>query len=156
MKTTLMIALAVATLAACGGKKSGGTTTTTTGGGGAGSGTLYTSLGGEPAVKAVVKDFVEEQVAKDTRINAFFKGVEIPKLEQLLFEQICGAAGGGCTYTGRDMKTAHATMKVKEADFNALVEDLVKSLDKFNVKADDKATLLKVLGGMKGDIVTAQ
>jgi hemoglobin len=155
MKTTLMIALAVATLAACGGKKSGGTTTTT-GGGGAGSGTLYASLGGEPAVKAVVKDFVEEQVAKDARINAFFKGVEIPKLEQLLFEQICGAAGGGCAYTGRDMKTAHATMKVKEADFNALVEDLVKSLDKFKVKEEDKATLLKVLGGMKGDIVTAQ
>ena len=154
MKTMLMIAL-VASLAACGGKKSGGTTTTGGGGEGGGSAaTLYASLGGEPAVKAVVKDFVEEQVAKDTRINAFFKGVDIPKLEQLLFEQICAAAGGGCTYTGRDMKTSHAGMKVKEADFNNLVEDLVKSLDKFNVKADDKATLLKVLGGMKDDIVT--
>ena len=33
------------------------------------------------------------------------------------------------------MKSAHAGMGVSEAYFNALVEDLVKSLDKFNVPA---------------------
>jgi hemoglobin len=47
-------------------------------------------------------------------------------------------------------------MNIKEADFNALVEDLVKSLDKFHVKDADKQALLGVLGPMKGDIVTAQ
>jgi hemoglobin len=149
--------LSVLLVAACGGSQSGGgTTTTTTSGSGAGSGTLFTSLGGEPAIKAVVKDFVEEEVAKDDRINVFFKNTDIPSFEQKLYEQICAAAGGGCTYTGKDMKTAHAGMKIKEADFNALVEDLVKSLDKFHVKDADKQTLLGVLGPMKPDIVTAQ
>ncbi|HEX4456112.1 MAG TPA: group 1 truncated hemoglobin [Kofleriaceae bacterium] len=149
-------ALLIVLLAACGGSQSGGSTTTTTSGSGAGSGTLFTSLGGEPAIKAVVKDFVEEEVAKDDRINAFFKNTDIPSFEQKLYEQICAAAGGGCTYTGKDMKTAHAGMNVKESDFNALVEDLVKSLDKFHVKDADKQTLLGVLGPMKSDIVTAQ
>jgi hemoglobin len=152
MRKVLLIAL----LAACGGSQSGGGTTTTSTGSGAGSGTLFTSLGGEPAIKAVVKDFVEEEVAKDDRINAFFKNADIPGLEQKLYDQICAAAGGGCTYTGKDMKTAHAGMNIKEADFNALVEDLVKSLDKFHVKDADKQALLGVLGPMKGDIVTAQ
>jgi hemoglobin len=152
MRKVLLMAL----LAACGGSQSGGSTTTTSSGSGAGSANLFTSLGGEPAIKAVVKDFVEEEVAKDDRINAFFKNADIPGLEQKLYDQICGAAGGGCTYTGKDMKTAHAGMNIKEADFNALVEDLVKSLDKFHVKDADKQALLGVLGPMKGDIVTAQ
>lgn len=65
---------------------------------------LYVRLGGEPAVKAVVKDFVQN-VAADARVNAFFKNTDIPNLEKLLFEQICAATGGGCTYSGRDMKT---------------------------------------------------
>ena len=148
----LMIVLATASLAACGGKKSGGTTT---GGGGAPAGdTLYARLGGEPAVKAVVKDFVEEQVLKDDRINGFFKGVDGAHLEQMLFEQICGATGGGCTYSGKDMKTAHANMGVADKDFTALVEDLTKSLDKFKVKDKDKNDLLGALAAMKPDIVT--
>ena len=45
-------------------------------------------------------------------------------------------------------------MKIKSADFDALVEDLVKSLDKFKVKDADKQALLGVLGPMKSDIVT--
>jgi hemoglobin len=44
-------------------------------------------------------------------------------------------------------------MKISDAEFNALVEDLVKSLDKFKVPAKEKGELLNALGGMKGDIV---
>ncbi len=51
------------------------------------------------------------------------------------------------------MKAAHAGMKISDAEFTALVEDLVKSLDKFNVGAHEKNELLGALGGMKGDIV---
>jgi hemoglobin len=51
------------------------------------------------------------------------------------------------------MKTAHKGMGITDADFNALVEDLVKALDKFNVGATEKNELLGALGPMKGDIV---
>ncbi len=42
---------------------------------------------------------------------------------------------------------------VSSADFGALVEDLVKALDKFNVGATEKNEILGALGPMKGDIV---
>jgi hemoglobin len=71
----------------------------------------------------------------------------------MLVEQVCQASGGPCTYTGKTMKDAHAGMKITEADFNALVEDLTKSLDKFKVAEREKNELLGALGGMKGDIV---
>lgn len=125
------------------------TTDTTPAGGGK---TLFDRLGGKPVITAVVDDFVAN-VAADARINAFFANTDIPHLKAALVDQICQGAGGPCTYTGKDMKTAHAGMHIKDADFNALVEDLVKSLDKFKVPEKEKNDLLGILGPMKGDIV---
>jgi hemoglobin len=51
------------------------------------------------------------------------------------------------------MKTTHAGMKISESDFNALVQDLVAALDKFNVPAQEKGELLALLGPMKKEIV---
>jgi hemoglobin len=48
-------------------------------------------------------------------------------------DQICRAGGGPFTYTGKSMKEAHQDMGVTTADFNAVVEDLVKALDKLKV-----------------------
>ena len=117
---------------------------------------LFDRLGGKDAITAVIKDFVEERVAKDTRINAFFLNTDIPAFEVKLVDQVCEATGGPCKYKGKDMKTSHAGMKVKESDFNALVEDLVTSLDKFKVPEKEKNELLGALGSMKGDIVTVK
>ena len=113
---------------------------------------LYDRLGGKPAIQAVVDDFIAN-VAADARINPRFGGANIPRLKTRLVDQICEAAGGPCKYTGQSMKVAHAGMKITDAEFTALVEDLVKSLDKFKVPAQEKNELLSALGGMKGDIV---
>lgn len=113
---------------------------------------LYERLGGKAAITSVVDDFVAN-VAADARINARFANTDIPHLKQMLVDQICQATGGPCTYTGKSMVDAHKGMKITEADFNALVEDLTKSLDKFSVPEREKTELLTALGGMKGDIV---
>ncbi len=77
----------------------------------------------------------------------------MPHLKAELVDQICAATGGPCTYTGKDMKTAHKGMGIADADFNALVEDLVKSLNKFNVPAKEQNELLGILGPLKPQIV---
>jgi hemoglobin len=119
---------------------------------------LYKSLGGKKAITAVVDDFVG-RCAGDSRINGFFKQTaadpkRLAKFKMNLVDQICEASGGPCKYKGKDMKSAHAGMGISAADFNALVEDLVATLDKFKVKEADKNALLSVLGPMKSDIVT--
>jgi hemoglobin len=113
---------------------------------------LYDRLGKKEAITAVVDEFVAN-VAADTRINKFFASTDIPKLKMHLVNQICEASGGPCKYTGRSMKEAHKGMGISTADFNALVEDLVKALDKFKVGQKEKDELLGVLGPMKSDIV---
>jgi len=114
---------------------------------------LYDRLGGKLAITAVVDDFVV-RVAADHGINRFFANTDVPSFKAKLVDQICEASGGPCKYTGKDMKTTHAGMGVTDADFNALVEDLVATLDKFKVPEKEKGELLGVLGPMRKDIVT--
>ncbi|MBP6631020.1 MAG: group 1 truncated hemoglobin [Kofleriaceae bacterium] len=148
----ILAALAAASLMACGGGKKdvkeagGGDTTAET------QKTLFERLGGADAISAVVDEFVAN-VAADARVNSFFANTDIDKLKGHLRDQICAATGGGCTYTGRDMKTTHTGMQITEEQFGAVVEDLVKALDKFSVPQAEKDELLGALGGMKGDIV---
>lgn len=113
---------------------------------------LYDRLGGKDAITVVIDDFVAN-VAADKRINARFAKTNIPHFKQMLVDQVCQATGGPCTYTGKSMRDAHKGMKITEAEFNALVEDLTQSLDRHNVGAQEKTELLTALGGMKGDIV---
>jgi hemoglobin len=146
---SILLALTLGAAACGGGKKEPATTTTTQ----PSSKSLYDRLGGVDAIKAVVKDFVEEQVAKDARINARFMNTDIPKFEESLTNQVCEATGGPCKYTGKNMKEAHAGMGITEAEFGALVEDLKKSLTKFNVPQAEQDELIGALAGMHDDVV---
>jgi hemoglobin len=116
---------------------------------------LYKRLGGREGIAIVVGDFTTN-MAGDSRVNARFKEMKPPEVEKFksnLSDQICDAAGGPCSYLGKDMKTAHAGMKITEAEWSATVENLVKALDKNNVSAPAKQDLLGILGTMKKDIV---
>lgn len=116
---------------------------------------LYKRLGGREGIAVVVDDFTANLVA-DARVNARFKSikpVDLLKFKSNLSDQICDATGGPCSYLGKDMKAAHAGMKITEAEWTATIENLVKALDKNNVPAGSKQELLGLLGPMKKDIV---
>jgi hemoglobin len=115
-------------------------------------GTLFDRLGGMPAVEAVV-DELFARIAADPKLNASFAGAPIPRTRRRLIEFVCAAAGGPCTYSGRDMKAAHAGMGVSSAQFDALAGHLVAALDKLKVPEKEKAELLALVAPTKADIV---
>jgi len=151
LRIILVSMLAAASLPACGGTAKAPETAMESK-----QASLYDRLGRRDAIAGVVKDFVEERVAKDKRINAMFANTNIPDLEAKLIDQICEASGGPCKYTGKDMKTTHAGLNIKDADWSALVEDLKASLDHFRVGPQEQKDLLGALAGMHDDIVTAK
>jgi hemoglobin len=114
---------------------------------------LYDRLGGYDAIQAVVDESIKN-IAADKRINNFFASANIPRLRRQLADQICVAAGGPCIYTGRDMKSAHAGMGVRNSQFNALVQDVGKALNKFKVPKREQNELVAALAGTRKDIVT--
>jgi hemoglobin len=116
---------------------------------------LYERLGGLDAITAVVDSF-SARCAGDDRINGKFARTDIPRLRKMLVDQICEATGGPCTYTGRDMRATHDGMGVTTGEFDALVEDLVATLDEFNVPKPEQDELLGLLGPMRSEIVEVE
>lgn len=118
---------------------------------------LYTRLGGINAISAVTDQFLAN-VANDNQINARFADAvanpyRLKLLRNNLIDQICAGSGGPCQYKGKTMLEAHTGMNVTNAEFGALVADLVASLDQFNVPTKEKNDLLAILGPMQPDVV---
>jgi hemoglobin len=118
-------------------------------------GSLYERLGGIKAITAVVENF-RDRVGADNRINQKFARSDLGRLSKMLVDQVCEAAGGPCRYTGRSMKEAHAGMKVTSGEFDALVADLVATLDQFKVGKKEQGEILAVLGPLEPDIVEVE
>lgn len=116
------------------------------------SASLHERLGGRQAIVAVVDEFVDN-IAADERINKFFVNTDMAQFKGLLVEQFCEMSGGPCRYSGRTMRAAHAGMRITDAHFAAMVEDLEKALDTLAVPAREKSELLVLVDGMKNDIV---
>jgi hemoglobin len=116
---------------------------------------LYDRLGGKGAVVAVVDDFVA-RAAADSRINAKFGRTDVPRLKAMLVEQVSEATGGPVKYTGRGMRETHDEMGVTAGEFDALVADLVATLNQFKVPTTEQQELLGILGSLRGDIVEVE
>ena len=61
---------------------------------------------------------------------------------------------GPCTYTGLNMQQAHQGLGITEADFNALVADLQKAMDKHGIPFTAQNQLLARLAPMHRDVDT--
>ena len=113
---------------------------------------LYDRLGGEPAVTAVVDEFLK-RVAADKRINGRFINVDLTRLRTLMIQFVSQATGAPVAYTGREMHDSHAGLQIVDEEFDAIVEDLTGALVQLKVPAREKNELLGALGPLKPKIV---
>ena len=113
---------------------------------------LYERLGGVDGITAAIRA-VEDRSLKDDRISQKFAQTNLDRLTKELVDKLCDITGGPCTYTGRDMRAAHANMGLTNGEFDAFMEDLVAVLDDFKVGKAEQDELLSLLRPMREDIV---
>lgn len=113
---------------------------------------LYTRLGGEAVITQVVNQTIDT-VVQDPRVNQSFDKVNLKRVKTKLVEQICSLTGGGCEYTGDEMKLVHKGLKITEREFYALVEALREALNDNGVGEREKNELLAILAPMKRLVV---
>ena len=113
---------------------------------------VFADFGGEAGLTVLMEDFMAIML-EDPRMRPFFEKVDHTRVKRQLVEQFCGILGGGCTYSGRDMKTAHAGLRIDRADFNALVEDLQIAMNRARVPFRSQNKLLAVLAPMHRQMV---
>jgi hemoglobin len=107
---------------------------------------------GEEAGLIKLMDVFMVKLLEDPRMRPFFENSDQAKVKRHLVEQFCVILGGSCTYSGRDMKTAHAGMNINRANFNALVEDLQWAMNKQGIPFRAQNKLLAKLAPMHREI----
>ncbi len=122
---------------------------------------LYERLGGQPAITAVVDEFVA-RAASNPKVNFTRKGHangwdaaprNVENLKGHLVTFVASATGGAEKYMGRDMASALQGMGITDAEFDAIAADLRASLEKFNVPTKEQNELMTVVGTTRKSIV---
>ena len=119
---------------------------------------LYDRLGGVYSIATVVDDFIERLLVNEVlNANPAIKEARarVPKagLKFHVTTLVCEVTGGPCKYTGRTMKESHAKLNINEAQWQAMVVDFRKTLDKFKVPAREQQELITIVDSTKKDIV---
>lgn len=114
---------------------------------------VFAQFGGKEGLARLMDDFMDNLLA-DPRTKAFFADRDEDRIKLLLTEQFCALLDGPCTYNGRDMKTTHAELVIREEHFNALVEDLQLAMDKNGIPFPAQNKLLARLAPMYRVIIT--
>lgn len=114
--------------------------------------TLYDRLGGEPAVGAVVNEFYNRVLA-DERVAHHFDDVDMVDQRSHQTKFLSGVTGGPMQYEGDDMRTAHETMGVTGAEFDAIAGHLDGALRGFDVADADREAVMETVEEYRDDIV---
>jgi len=114
---------------------------------------VYADFGGKAGISTIIDNFLVIWKA-DPRISKALAEADVERLSALLKEQIGQLTGGPEKYSGTDMKTAHEQMGIRNANFNALAEDLQLAMDKSGVPSRAQNKLLSKLAPMEHQIVT--
>jgi hemoglobin len=117
--------------------------------------TLYKRLGGAPGIAAFTDDFLDRTMT-DPVLVPFFKGLtddDDKRIHQHLRELLCAVTGGGCTYTGKDMKTAHAQMEISNDVWNQFTGHFNETVARFHIADPERNELVNIVASVKKDIV---
>ena len=116
--------------------------------------TLYERLGGEEKIREIVTDIVALHHANRT-ISPRYDNAKKSDAEliDLVVDLIGSGTGGPQEYKGQSMPDAHKGMNVSEAEFLAVIDDIMEAMTKHDVGEREKADMLAIAYSMKADIL---
>ena len=110
------------------------------------------AFGGQDGIRRIVDRFVAINFA-DPVIGEIFANHDKVRLKRTLFEQFCFILNAGCTYSGRDMASAHKDLGVQKADMNRLVETFQRAMSEEGVSFQAQNRFLSKLAPMRDDVI---
>jgi hemoglobin len=119
---------------------------------------LYERIGGIYNIATVVDDFIDRIMVDDglnvnPRVDEAHHRVSPPGFKYLVTEQLGEASGGPQQYTGRSMEDTHRELLITEDEWDAFIDDLNQSLDKFEVPEQERSEVLAIIESTRDAIV---
>lgn len=131
---------------------------------------LYERLGGIFAIAAVVNDF-SDNIIQNPKVGAMSPNpnlkewsteeiaARMPGLKWMRTLWVCDVSGGPfefvATHPGHDhlaLEKAHERFKISPEEFDAVANELAKSLDRFNVPSREKYEVLNAFAAHKSEV----
>src|SRR5688500_4320151 len=122
---------------------------------------LYERLGAAYSIATVV-DRLFDRVMSDPRLNAnphvdqAHRTLPPAGCKYLETEVVGGAAGGPQKYAGRPMKDSHRALHITPGEWDAFIDDLDQTLQKFGVSPTEQAELKAIVNSTYDDIVVSK
>ena len=111
---------------------------------------LYERLGGVYSIATVVDDLIDRVMA-DPRLNAnplvddAHHKIPPAGFKYLVTEMLCWA--------GKDMESSHRHLRITPGEWDAFMDDVAQTLDKFAVPAAERAEVVAIVESTRADIV---
>ena len=91
--------------------------------------TAYERIGGEPALRAIIEDFVG-RVFGDIMIGFHFRNANQARVTEMEYQHAAEHLGGPVTYGGRPLRQAHAPHRIMGGQFERrkkILSDVLKA-----------------------------
>ena len=115
---------------------------------------LFDRIGGRAGLEKIVPDVVQLHM-ENPIVGERFRNAKKPpaELARLAIEFFATGLSGNPTYDGMSMPAAHAGMGINEAEYIAVLDDILAALQKHGVGPQEQAELLYIAYTMKSEIL---
>ena len=113
---------------------------------------LYSQVGGEAAVRAVVTEFYN-RVLEDQALAPYFRHKQRNGLEESQVQFFTQVLGGPKIYQGRSMADAHKNLHITDKNFDRVAVHLKETLESLDLEPSHIDTIMNTVAPLKRDIV---
>ncbi len=114
---------------------------------------LFARLGGAPAVQAATEIFYRKVLA-DPALAPYFDDVDMDRQLAKQTAFLTMALGGPSSYTGRDLRTAHAKLAgLGDEHVDLVIHHLAETLRGLGVADPDIAEVGAIAGSVRDDVL---
>ena len=115
---------------------------------------LFDRIGGRAGLERIVPDVVQLHMENPVCGERFRAAKKPPaELARLAIEFFATGLSGNPTYDGLSMPDAHAGMGITEAEYIAVLDDILAGLQRHGIGQQEQAELLYIAYGMKSEIL---
>ncbi|HEX5659356.1 MAG TPA: group 1 truncated hemoglobin [Polyangiales bacterium] len=115
--------------------------------------TYFQQIGGEPALRAIIDEFVD-RIFADTMIGFFFQRANKERIKRFEYEHAGVFLGAPIEYGGRDLREAHQRHPIMGGQFARRRRILETTLEKHGVPAEIRDAWLAHQDALRGEVTT--
>jgi hemoglobin len=113
---------------------------------------LYDRLGGEEKIEKIAATIFENH-SKNDAVRSRYVDSDRDNVIRLVAEFICADTGGPQIYTGKNMIDTHRGMNISEAEYVAVLDDILDALNTHQIGQREQEEFLMIAYSLRGEIL---